>query len=245
MLKILAVGATSAIAHATLRNFAKDGAELFLVGRDADKLATVAQDLDVYGATCTETYTLDMTDHTAQVEMFEQAKTALGGVDALLIAHGLLGDHDAATDDYETALHNLDVNFLSVVPLLTIAANHFEAQRNGAIAVISSVAGDRGRGSNYIYGTGMAAKTTFLQGLRNRLHSANVSVLTVKPGFVDTPMTADVPKNALFADPADVGADIYKAMKDGRDVIYTPWFWRYIMWIIRLVPEPIFKRLSL
>ncbi|MEL7234405.1 MAG: SDR family NAD(P)-dependent oxidoreductase, partial [Chloroflexota bacterium] len=118
-------------------------------------------------------------------------------------------------------------------------------QRRGVIAVISSVAGDRGRGSNYVYGTAMAAKTTFLSGLRNRLAKSGVQVVTVKPGFVDTPMTANIPKNALFASPAKVGKDIYTGLKKGHDVIYTPFFWRYIMWIIRLIPEPIFKRLSL
>jgi short-subunit dehydrogenase len=161
------------------------------------------------------------------------------------MAHGTLGDQQASQASVELTLQELQTNFISAVSLLTLIANYMEGQRRGAIAVISSVAGDRGRASNYVYGSAMAAKTAFLQGLRNRMAKCGVAVLTVKPGFVDTPMTAHVPKNALFADPADVGKRIYQAMKAGQDVIYVPFFWRYIMLIIIHLPEFIFKRLSL
>ena len=139
----------------------------------------------------------------------------------------------------------MQTNALSVISLLTLLANHFEQQRHGCIAVISSVAGDRGRQSNYVYGTAKGALSIFLQGLRNRLHKSGVQVLTVKPGFVDTPMTASLPKGPLWATPEKVAEDIDKAIENKRNVLYTPSFWFLIMAIIKSVPESIFKRLSL
>ena len=143
------------------------------------------------------------------------------------------------------ATKEFDTNFISVVSLLTQLANHFSAKKSGTIAVISSVAGDRGRQSNYIYGAAKGALSVLLQGLRNRLYSDNVHVLTIKPGFVDTPMTSEIKKNFLFVKPEYVAAAIKSAVEKKKDVIYVPWFWRYIMLIIKLIPEFIFKRLSL
>ncbi len=245
MLKLMIVGATSAIAHETARHFARDGAHLFLVARNPDKLDAVAADLRVHGAADVTCVTQDANSFDQHAALWQQAQDALNGVDVLFIAHGSLTDQDTAQESWDATLHALNTNFLSAASLLTLAANTFEEQRRGMITVISSVAGDRGRGSNYIYGTAQAAKTTFLSGLRNRLAKSGVPVITVKPGFVDTPMTADVPKNTLFASAEKVGADIYHGMKNQKDVIYTPFFWRYIMWIIRAVPEAIFKRLNL
>ncbi len=245
MLKFVIVGASSAIAHETARLFAADGGAFFLVGRTEAKLNAVRDDLLARGAKAAHIHVMDANDVDAHAAMFDAAKTALDGLDNLIIAHGDLTDQAAAQATYAATKQSLDTNFMSVASLLTIAANEFEAQRRGVITVISSVAGDRGRGSNYVYGTAMAARTAFVSGVRNRLAKAGVQVLTVKPGFVDTPMTAHLPKNALFASAADVGKSIYDAMKAGRDVIYVPFFWRYIMWIIRLIPEPVFKRLKL
>lgn len=245
MLKILVVGATSAIAHETARLFAADRAELFLVGRNAEKLDAVKDDLAVRGAARVETYTLDLSHLDQHQAMLDVAMDTLGGLDAVLIAHGTLTDQELAQQSIEETLQELNINFLSVVSLLTPIANHFEEQKRGNIAVISSVAGDRGRMSNYVYGTAKAGVSTFLQGLRARMQKSGVSVLTIKPGFVDTPMTAHLKKNPLYASPAKVGEAIYEAMKAERDVLYTPWFWRYIMLIIMNVPEFIFKRTRL
>ena len=132
-----------------------------------------------------------------------------------------------------------------MVSFLTPVANYFEKLQKGTIAVGSSVAGDRGRQSNYLYGTAKGAKTIFLQGLRNRLTKSGVQVLTIKPGFVDTPMTAHIEKGPLFVDPEVIAQGIMKAIKNKRDVVYLPFFWRWIMLIIKLIPEKIFKRLSL
>lgn len=245
MLKILIVGATSAIAQESARCFAADGAEIFLVGRNPEKLAVVKDDLIVHGAARVESYSLDLSNLGEHQTMIDVAIETLGGLDAVLIAHGTLTDQESAQHSVEETLEELNINFLSVVSLLTPLADYFEQQRRGNIAVISSVAGDRGRMSNYVYGTAKAGVSTFLQGLRARLQKAGVQVLTVKPGFVDSPMTADIAKNPLFAKPSTVGRAIYRAMKKNQDVLYTPWFWRYIMWVIIHVPEFVFKRTRL
>jgi short-subunit dehydrogenase len=239
------IGASSAIAYETAKYFARDGADVFLVARSAEKLTTVADDLKVRGAKRVETYLLDVCDLDRHQEMFEQAIASLGELDMLLIAHGTLGDQGKSEQSVADTMQELQTNCLSIISLLTISANYFEQQRHGCIAVVSSVAGDRGRKSNYVYGTAKAAVSVFLQGLRNRLSSAGVSVVTIKPGYVATPMTAHLKKGLLTASPQSVGRGIYQAMKRGNDVVYLPWFWRPIMFIIRSIPEGIFKRLSL
>src|SRR5689334_10786410 len=244
-MKIVIIGASSAIAHEAAKLFARDGAELFLAGRSETKLTTIAEDLRVRGAGRVETSLLDLSDLERHQELFEQALTTLGSIDMLLIAHGTLGDQRKCELSVTETLKELNNNATSVISLLTIAANYFEQQRRGCIAVISSVAGDRGRKSNYVYGTAKAAVSTFLQGLRNRLSSAGVAVVTIKPGYVATPMTAHMKKGLLTASPQVVGLGIYDAMKKGKDIVYLPWFWRPIMLIIKSIPEKTFKRLSL
>lgn len=245
MTNLLIIGATSAIARATARRFAAEGGRFFLVGRDAAKLAAIADDLRVRGAADAETYVLDLNEIEKHAAMIEAATTALGTLDAALIAHGTLGDQTTAETLVVEALREWATNATSVIALLTLLANAFERQRHGTIAAISSVAGDRGRRSNYVYGAAKAALTVFLAGLRGRMHAAGVAVVTIKPGFVDTPMTADTPKNFLFASPERVARDIHRAMARGTAVVYTPWFWRYIMLVIRMIPEPVFRKLPL
>ena len=245
MAKVLIIGATSAIAHETAKCFAKDGANLFLVARSAEKLAIVADDLKVWGAKSIETVVQDLNELELHEQLLEQANSTLGGIDILLIAHGTLGDQQKCQLSVAETMRELSTNALSVISLLTIAANYFEQQRRGTIAVISSVAGDRGRKSNYVYGTAKAAVTAFLQGLRNRLSSSGVTVLTIKPGFVATPMTAAVKQGPLFASSATVGKGIYTAIQRHKDVVYLPAFWRLIMLVVKIIPEPLFKRLSL
>lgn len=244
-MKIAIIGATSAIAHETARCFAREGAELFLVARSEEKLQTLADDLKVYGAKQVETFLLDLSNLSRHQELFDKIIITLNGLDMLLIAHGTLGNQRKCEVSVEETLKELTTNFTSVISLLTISANYFEQQKHGCIAVISSVAGDRGRGSNYVYGTAKGGVTVFLQGLRNRLAKSGVNVVTIKPGFVDTPMTASVKKGLLFAKPDAVGRGVYQAMKQGKEVVYLPWFWRPIMLIVKSIPESIFKRLSL
>ncbi len=243
--KILIVGATSAIAQETARLFAAEGKSLFLVARNANNLNAVAEDLRVRGASKVETAVLDLNELSEHAALLQKATQSLGGLDIALIAHGTLGNQEASQADFNVARQELKTNFLSVVSLLTLIANRFEAQKSGVIAVISSVAGDRGRGSNYVYGTAKAGVSVFLQGLRNRLSKAGVTVITIKPGFVDTPMTAHIKKGPLFVGPDAVAKGIYQAILNKKDVVYLPPFWFGIMSVIIHIPESIFKRLNL
>jgi short-subunit dehydrogenase len=243
--RVLICGATSAIATETARCLAASHDLLFLVARNPDKLDAIADDLRVRGAGRVETSVADLKDTTRHQELIDECAQRLGGIDAMLIAHGTLPDQVACQASFEAARAELDTNFMSVASLLTVAGNYFERQRAGTIAVISSVAGDRGRQSNYVYGTAKGAVSIFLQGLRNRLHPSGVRVITIKPGFVDTPMTTGFAKNFLWADAAAVGRGIHRALSRGTDVVYLPWFWRPVMLVIRLVPERVFKRLRL
>ena len=243
--RVLVYGATSAIAQAAARVMAAEGDHLYLVGRGKERLEAVAADLRTRGAGKVWTDVVDATDLAAHEALVRRAEEATGGLVVALVAHGSLGDQKAAEASFEVAHRELAVNFLSVVALLTPVANAFERRRAGVICVIGSVAGDRGRQSNYVYGTAKAGVATFLQGLRNRLHPAGVAVVTVKPGFVDTPMTAHLKKGVLFASADQVGRGIARAIQRRKDVVYLPWFWRGIMFVIRHVPEAIFKRTRL
>lgn len=245
MQKILIIGATSAIAEACAKRFAAQGHNLYLLARNGSRLESLAQDLRVRGATAVHCTSFEANALDTHQALLTQVKTELNGLDRVLIAHGTLSDQQACEQSVELTLQELQTNALSVISLLTLLANHFEQQRHGSIAVIGSVAGDRGRQSNYIYGTAKAALSIFLQGLRNRLHKSGVQVLTIKPGFVDTPMTAAFPKGPLWATPEKVALDIEKALEKKKDVLYTPGFWMLIMLIIKSIPEVLFKRLSL
>lgn len=245
MKKILIIGATSAIAEAAARVWAVRGAALFLVGRNAGRLNSIADDLRLRGAASVGCFTMDACDTAAHPTMLEAAENALGGLEVALIAHGSLPDQKACEASVELTLKEIDTNALSVIALATRLADGFEKQGNGTLAVISSVAGDRGRQSNYVYGAAKGMVSLFLQGLRNRLAKKGVQVLTIKPGFVDTPMTAAFPKGALWAKPDAIARGIVRAVERGADEVYLPGFWRLIMLVIRLIPERIFKKLSL
>ncbi len=244
-MKILIIGATSAIAHETAKLYARDGAELFLVGRSPEKLEAVKDDLQVRGAKRAETYVLDLSDLEKHETMIEAAIASLGEIDRTLIAHGTLVDPKVTQQNVTKALEDFTTNCTSAISLLTILANYFEQRKRGCIAVISSVAGDRGRKSNYLYGAAKGALSIFLQGLRGRLASSGVKVVTIKPGFVDTPMTASLRKGLLFTSPRTIGKGIYEAMNKGKDVVYLPWFWRPIMLVVKSVPERVFKKVSI
>ncbi len=245
MKRVLVLGATSAIAQATCRLLVSRGAALFLVARNQKNLEAVAADLRVRGAAQVEIAAADLDDLAAHSDLVARAEAALGGLDAAVLAHGVLGNQAEAQRDWAAAQAVFTTNLLSPISLLTHLANRFEAQKHGVLVVISSVAGDRGRQSNYVYGASKGGLNVFLQGLRNRLYKSNVAVVTVKPGFVDSPMTAHLPKNKLFASPEQVAQVIVRAAHRRRNQVYAPGFWGGIMLIIRAIPEGIFKRLSL
>jgi decaprenylphospho-beta-D-erythro-pentofuranosid-2-ulose 2-reductase len=245
---ILAFGATSAIAHEALRVLVKRGASVYCIGRNPEKLSAVIADLRVrapVGQTI-DGEPADLLDIARHPALFAAARTRLGDLDAVLVAHGTLPDQAHCEASVESALTAINENATSVVSLLTIAANEFSARGGGVIAAISSVAGDRGRRSNYVYGASKSLVTTFLQGLRNRLASRGIHVVTIKPGFIDTPMTAAMPgKGPLWTSAAQAGRTVADAMDKGRNVVYVPGYWFWIMAILRHIPETIFKRLRL
>ncbi len=244
-LRVLIVGASSAIATETARAYAERGARMVVTARTPERAEAVAADLRVRGAADVRAMTLDVTDHATCETAIAEAWSAFDGLDVALLAPGVLPDQARCQSDVPAALHALDVNFLGIVALLTPLANRFEAARRGCIAVIASVAGDRGRQSNYVYGAAKGGIDRFLQGLRNRLHRSGVSVVTLKPGFVDTPMTAGLAQGALFVSARRAGRAVYRAIERRHDVAYVPWFWRPIMLVIRCIPERVFKRLRL
>lgn len=242
--RILIIGATSAIAHAFARRAAARQARIFLVARREEALRANAQDLTVRGGVA-RTAVLDANDVGQHGAVLEEAFTAFDGFDAVLIAHGVLPDQNACEASVEATLTSFDTNARSVIALLTDVANRFERVGSGSIAVISSPAGDRGRASNYVYGSAKAAVTNFVSGLDHRLSRRGIRVLTVLPGFVDTPMTAGFRKSGLWASADRVASDIDRALRHRNGKVYTPWFWRWIMLVILHIPRKIFVRTRL
>ena len=243
---ILIVGATSAIAEACARRWATRGDRLFLVARGAPKLDAVRADLDVRRpGSVAGTAVLDIADLGAHDAALDAAWAALGEVDTVLLAPGTLPDQPRTEADVDYALREFDTNARSPIALLARIARRLEGRAGATIAAISSVAGDRGRASNYLYGSAKAALSTYLGGLRQRLNGAGVNVLTIKPGFVDTPMTAAFRKGALWASADRVAGGIVSAIDRRRAVAYLPGFWWPVMAAIRHVPEWLFRRLRL
>lgn len=243
---ILIIGATSAIAEATARRFAATGACFYLVGRNSDRLTAIARDLEIRSGQSVHSESLDLDQLDQHPALLTRVNQIFGGIDVALIAHGTLPDQAACQQSVATTLAALHTNALSVISLATLLANDFEQRRRGTLIAISSVAGERGRQSNYVYGAAKGMVSLFLQGLRNRLFNKGVQVITIKPGFVDTPMTAAFEKKGLlWAQPDQIAQGIVAAVERSRDEIYLPWFWRWIMLIIRQIPESVFKRLKL
>ena len=243
--KILVLGATSGIAEATCRIWASQGASMFLVARNAEKLAAVAADLRMRGASYIDTAVVDLDDTNQHPALLAHAVNSLQGLDVAYLAHGVLGDQHAAEQDFNTAAHILYTNLMAPVSLLTWLANFFVERRSGTIAVLSSVAGDRGRKSNYVYGSSKAGLSAFLAGLRNRVDREGVTVLTIKPGPVKTSMTAHMKGSEKFADVDAVAQSIVKAIDKRQDSLYVPFQWQPIMFVVRHIPERVFKKLNL
>jgi short-subunit dehydrogenase len=191
------------------------------------------------------TATADLSDAVGHAKLFERARAMDGPIDLIVVAHGTLADQEACVRDAELTLREINGNFVSHASLLTHAANMLEAQGRGMLVVLGSVAGDRGRRSNYVYGSAKAGLNVFTEGLRHRLAARGVTVVLVKPGPVNTPMTANMRKGLLWSTPQRVAADIRAGIARGSAVVYTPWYWRWIMRTIRALPDSIFKRLSI
>jgi decaprenylphospho-beta-D-erythro-pentofuranosid-2-ulose 2-reductase len=244
--RIALFGANSDIATAVARRYAERGARIALVGRSHEALVASSDDLKVRGASDIAIVTADFSQSRDLSECATSAWNAFGGLDVALVAYGSLPDQQAAQTDLAEAERALNLNFTSPALLCGELARLFDAQRSGTIAVISSVAGDRGRQSNYVYGAAKGGLQRFLEGLRHRLFKAGVHVLDIRPGFVSTKMTAHLPqKGLLWATPDKVAADIMGAIDRKRAVLYAPWFWRWIMLVVRNVPVRLFHRSSL
>jgi len=244
--RILVLGATSGIAEATCRLWAERGDSLFLVGRNADRLAAVAADLRTRGANYIDSAVSDLDNTSGHAELLALAINSLAGLDIAFVAVGVLGDQLKAEKGFAEAAQIIQTNYTAPVSLLTWLANYCAQRKAGTLAVLSSVAGERGRKSNYVYGSSKAALSTFVDGLRNRIDREGVRVMTIKPGPVKTAMTAGMknpPKG--MANVEDVAAALVKSIDKGTDVVFVPGKWRLIMAVIRAIPESMFKKLDL
>lgn len=244
MKKVLIIGITSAIAEHCSRIWATRGYELYLVGRNEERVKSIETDLKIRGASKVGSFCIDLNELDHHISLLDSAENEMNGIDIVLIAHGTLSNQKLCEQSIEETLTEISTNALSTVSLLTLIANRFEAKQAGTIAVLSSVAGDRGKASNYVYGSAKSMITAFMSGLRQRLYKSNVSVVTIKPGFVDTPMTVEFKKGLLWAKPSSVARKIVKAIDKRKDEVYTPSYWWGIMILFNSIPTKIFKRLT-
>ena len=242
---ILVIGSNSAIAKAFIKRNAQEGVQFSLISRDRAKLEVFKNHMEVVSNAKFKIYSFDINQISEQNKILDEISISNENIDVVLIASGTLPDQEKCEKDLLECEFQLKNNFVSIACFLNLIAKTLKKQKNGTIAVISSVAGDRGRGSNFIYGAAKSALSTYLSGLRAKLFKFNIQVIDIKPGFVDTPMTESFKKGVLWASPEKIAKDIDRAIIQKKDFIYTPFFWKFIMLIIRSIPEKIFKRLSL
>ncbi|GMV95586.1 MAG: short-chain dehydrogenase [Candidatus Hydrogenedentota bacterium] len=243
---IVILGATSAMARALADEFAKAGHPVILAARDDEETAFIAADIRTR-------YEVNAIPMHFEAQAFEEHETFVnsciesgeGAIGGVVLCYGFMDEQPKAQSDFDMARRTIDVNLTSAISVLEKFAAHFEARGEGFIAAISSVAGDRGRQSNYIYGASKAGLSAYLEGLRNRLYHLGVHVTTIKPGFVDTKMTFGLPGLFLVATPQQAAKAMYKAIVTRKNTAYVPWFWRYIMLIIRHVPDWQFKKMKM
>jgi len=245
MKKILIIGSTSAIAQSTARIYAQMGYELFLTARNQKKLSLISNELKTLGAYEVHKIFLDVNQTSEHEKLINTVFDTLGSIDVALICHGTLPSQKECEANAKLTEKELNTNAISTILLLTYLANKFVKQERGTLAIITSVAGDRGRLSNYVYGSAKGMVNIFLQGLRARLDKKGVNVLTIKPGMVDTPMTASLKKGFLWTSPDKVAIKITKAINKKKSLLYVPWYWCLIMFGINLIPEFLFKKIKL
>jgi decaprenylphospho-beta-D-erythro-pentofuranosid-2-ulose 2-reductase len=246
MKKLIALGATSGIAMEVQRQLAHQACELLLVARSPERLAAIQTDLLVRGAPKVLTYSADISCIAQHAGILNFASRTFPDFDTVFLAYGSMRNQKDCESSVQILVEELQVDFVSAAAILSLFASNLERRRTGCIAAITSVAGDRGRRSNYVYGSAKGGLSLFLQGLRSRLYPAGVRVITIKPGLVQSPMTDRLPNATHFVDPKQVAHDIARSLERGSpDILYTPRIWRYIMKAVRLVPETIFKRLPL
>ena len=241
----LILGATSAIARATARELASRGHSLTLSGRDIDEMERDAADIRLRFGVEVAVKRFDAERFEEHADFLSQVVEQGGELAGVMLAFGYLGEQTRAAQQFDESLAIIQRNYTGAISILNRCAEYLAERGGGDIIAISSVAGDRGRQSNYIYGSAKGGLTIYLEGLRNAMFHRGVHVMTVKPGFVDTAMTYGMPGLFLVATPQAVARRILSAQDKQRNTLYTPWFWRWIMLIIRHVPETIFKRLKM
>jgi len=243
---VLVIGAGSAIARAISARFAAAGHDIILAGRGLDDLRATAADLKIRYNVRTAVLPFEALDFEGHGGFFKSSATQFeSGLFGVVVCHGMMPSQAEAQKDWEIARRTIDVNYTSAVSILNLAAEYFQSRKAGFLCVLSSVAGDRGRQSNYLYGSAKGALSLYLQGLRQRLAKAGVRVVTVKPGFTDTAMTWGLPGMFLVASPEKVAEDVFRGVNKGKPTVYTPGFWRVIMFIIRSIPEAVYNRMKL
>lgn len=240
MKKALILGATSDIAHSTAKEFAVAGYDLVLAGRDVQALEALKKDIETSDIRI-ETKVFDATDTEAHAAFYDDC----GDVDVVLLAFGYLGDQHKAEKDFSEAKNILEVNLVGAVSILEIIAQDFERRKAGSMLIISSVAGDRGKRSNYIYGAAKSGLTEVAAGLRQRMHDSGVHVMTIKPGFVKTSMTEGMDlKPSLTVSAQTMGKRIFKGFEKRKDYVFSQFKWRVIMFVFKHVPEFIYKKMK-
>ena len=238
--RVLVVGATSGIAKELCREFARHGFDLVLAARDEEELAILSADLKIRGRVAVDVVLFDALDYDSHPAFWNSC----GDVDGVVCCFGVLGDEQVARRDPKACRVLIETNYNANVSLLNEVANTFEERKRGFICVLSTVAGERARRSNYLYGSAKGGLSAYTEGLRSRLFPAGVSVTTVKPGPVDTGMTWGMDKLPLLAPPEKVASDIYRGLRRGADVVWTPAPWRLIMALLRFVPSALWKRMD-
>ena len=244
----LIIGATSAIAEECSRQLISKTKSIFLFGRNKNKLEKIANDLEVRGINKVSYDTFDAEKHSSQAKnMIDNVHANIQGFDTAIFSHGLMLDQEDCEKSINQTKNILDINLLSMVSYLIAVSQYFiKRGHGGKIIVISSVAGDRARISNYIYGASKAALSFFCDGMNQKLQQHNINILVVKPGFIDTPMTANIKnKGFLWSTPEKVAKDIIKNISKRKRILYTPWFWKIIMIIIKLIPRKLLIKLGL
>ncbi len=242
MAHLLVVGAKSDLGRELARLFAAEGYSLYLAARNSGELAEECEHLRIRYGVQAVARELDILEYGAHAGFYESLEPKPDGV---ICAAGYLGDNVKAMEDFREAKRIMDTNYTGPVSILNICAADFRKRASGFIIGISSVAGERGKQSNNIYGSAKAGFSAYLSGLRNSLCKSGVRVITVKPGYMDTRMTRGMKfPPILTAQPEDAARDIVRAWKKGRDVVYTKWIWKFIMVVIIHIPEKIFKKIN-
>lgn len=243
---ILILGATSAIAHAFAKKYAKEGMHDFtLFGRNEQRLKSCSQELIALGAQSVHVKVINFLNNESISTAIHDCIQTRGPISLAVLAQGSLSKQDKAKKDMQYLYDEMMLNAMSFMVSAQLLANHFAEQEKGILIGIGSVAGERGRKGNYAYGSAKSAIHTFLSGIRNDIGNDNIRIMTIKPGFVATPMTAHLQQSLLFVKPEYIAKEIIRGIEQGIDVMYIPSYWRLIMMIIRALPERIFMKLNI